>query len=139
MAPSFPEKVAIVTDFLDSIGNLDFARVGQILAEDAVMALPFVEALPPVRGRSEIVQRLQDTIPRMFERMAFTYDEWYDVRNMDALVAEYCSECPQRGGDAVYRNDYIGVFRFDGGKIALYREYLNPGKMVAFIPSADDQ
>ena len=133
---SFAERVVIVTDFLDGIGDLDFDRVGGHLADDAVMWLPFVEALPPVTGRSEIVERLRATVPLMFERMVFTYDAWYDVRDQDALVAEYHSECPQKGGTAVYRNSYITIFRFEGDRISLYKEYLNPEKMAAFAAQA---
>ncbi len=136
MPTTFSERVRVVTEFLDGIGDLDFDRVEHHLAEEAVMVLPFVEALPPVQGRTQIVERLRSTVPQMFERMNFTYDEWYDVRNVDAVIAEYRSECPQRDGDATYRNTYIAVFRFDGDKITLYREFLNPEKMAAFVTSA---
>ena len=135
MSTPFRERVRIVTEFLDGIGDLDFDSVDRHLAAEAVMVLPFVEALPPVQGSTQIVERLRSTVPQMFERMNFTYDEWYDVRNADAVIAEYHSECPQRGGGAIYRNSYIGVFRFDGDKITLYKEYLNPEKMAAFITS----
>ena len=135
MSTPFRERVRIVTEFLDGIGDLDFDSVDRHLAAEAVMVLPFVEALPPVQGSTQIVERLRSTVPQMFERMNFTYDEWYDVRNADAVIAEYHSECPQRGGDAIYRNSYIGVFGFDGDKITLYKEYLNPEKMAAFITS----
>ena len=30
----------------------------------------------------------------------------------------------------MYRNTYITVFGFDGERIALYREYLNPTRMT---------
>ena len=139
MSALFSARVEIVADFLDGIGNLDFGRVERHLADDAVMWLPFVEALPPVQGKSEIVERLRSTVPQMFERMNFTYDAWYDIRNADALVAEYRSECPQNGGEELYRNSYITVFRFEGEKITLYKEYLNPEKIMAFVVSAPDQ
>ena len=47
MPESFTRRVAIVREFLDSIGNLDFDRVAQLLTEDAVMSLPFLPDLPP--------------------------------------------------------------------------------------------
>jgi ketosteroid isomerase-like protein len=132
MPSTFGERVRIVREFLDGIGDLDFDRVEGHLAADAVMVLPFVEDVPPTRGRSAIVAQLRDSVPAMFDRMNFTYDEWYDVRGDDAVIAEYHSECPQRGSGRIYRNTYITVFRFEGAKITLYKEYLNPSKFVGF-------
>ena len=118
-------------EFLDGIGDLDFGRVESHLAVDAVMVLPFVEDSPPTQGRSAIVAQLRGFVPAMFERMNFTYDQWYDVRG-GAVIAEYRSECLQRGSGRIYRNTYITVFRFEGAKIALYKEYLNPVKLIGF-------
>ena len=136
MSEPFVGKVRIVTDFLNSIGSLDFDAVGRHLAENAVMVLPFVDGLPPVHGKDAIVDQLRSAIPQMFERMNFTFDEWYEVRDTDTLIAEYHSECPQKGTAAVYRNSYITVFRFEGEKITLYKEYLNPSRMFAAAPPA---
>lgn len=125
--PDFARRVGIITDFLDSIGNLDFDRVADRLAADAVMTLPFLD-LPPTQGRDAIVARLSASVPRMFDRMNFTYDAWYEVTD-GTVIAEYRSECPLKGDKGVYRNRYITVFEFAGEKITLYKEYLNPTKM----------
>jgi ketosteroid isomerase-like protein len=132
MSSTFTERVATARDFLDSIGNLDFERVAECLAEDAVMVLPFVEGMPPIQGRFEITDQLRNSVPLMFDGMSFTYDQWYDIRDADAVIAEYHSECPQKGTCEVYRNTYITVFRFDRGRISLYKEYLNPTKFAGF-------
>lgn len=132
MASNFEKRVQVARDFLDSIGDLDFDRVERHLAADAVMVMPFVEEVAPIRGSAAIVDQLRNSVPAMFERMNFTYDEWYDVHGAESLIAEYHSECPQRGTPNVYRNTYITVFGFEGNKIALYKEYLNPLKFVGF-------
>jgi ketosteroid isomerase-like protein len=137
MSEPFAGKVRIVTDFLNSIGNLDFDAVGQHLAENAVMVLPFVDGLDPAHGKDAIVNQLRSAIPQMFEQMNFTFDEWYDVRDTDTLIVEYHSECPQKGTGAFYNNSYITVFRFEDEKISLYREYLNPSRMLAAVPPAE--
>ncbi len=139
MSEPFVGKVRIVTDFLNSIGNLDFDAVGQRLAENAVMVLPFVDGLSPVHGKDAIVNQLRSSIPQMFERMNFAFDEWYDVRDADALIAEYHSECPQKGTGVMYTNSYITVFRFEDDKISLYREYLNPSRLSAVVTPADQR
>jgi hypothetical protein len=56
----------------------------------------------------------------MFERMDFTFDKWFDVRDANALIAEYHSECPSKGDGGTYRNAHIAVFRFDDDLISLY-------------------
>lgn len=127
--PDFAEHVETIRDFLDSIGNLDFDRVAACLADDAVMTLPFLD-LPATEGKAGIVGQLSASVPRMFERMNFFYDAWYDA-GPDTVIAEYHSECPLKGGQGVYRNRYITVFGFTAGKIALYKEYLNPLNMAA--------
>lgn len=81
-------------------------------------------------GKQHILDQMRDTMMRAFLRMEFTVDEWYDVSNADILIAEYRSVCPlKRGGE--YRNSYVGVFRFEGDKIALHKEYFNPIKLTA--------
>lgn len=135
MSEPFFRRVEVVTDFLDSIGDLDFDSVGQHLADDAVMVLPFVDNMPALQGKSAIVDQLRSSIPQMFERMNFAYDQWYDVRDDDALIVEYHSECPQKGSGATYTNSYISVFRFESDKISLYKEYLNPLRVIDAVAS----
>jgi len=138
MSVSVRRKIEVVTEFLDGIGNLDFDGAGQLLAENAVMIMPFVDELPPLEGRIAIIDSMRNLIPQMLERMNFTYDAWYDVRDdEDTLIAEYHSESPWKARDGAYRNSYITVFRFEDDKIVLYKEYLNPMRMAGFGVSAD--
>lgn len=137
MTDLFERRVEIVKGFLDSMAGLDFDRLGHYLAEDAVMALPFLEALPPLEGRTAIVDQTRATMEQMFDSMTFTYDQWYDVRDSDILIAEYRSEAALKGGRGTYRNQYITVFRFDSDKITLYKEFLNPGNVMAVAPQPD--
>jgi len=132
MTETFSERIELVKSFLDSIANLDFEDVGHYLADDAVMVLPFLDVLPPLQGRTAIVDQLSTTMTQMFEQMAFTYDEWYDVRDSDTVIAEYRSESTLKHNLGVYRNQYITIFRFAGDKIALYKEFLNPANLAAF-------
>ncbi|MFN8043696.1 MAG: nuclear transport factor 2 family protein [Mycobacterium sp.] len=127
---SFAQRVEAVRDFLDSIGKLDFDRAATLLADDAVMTLPFLDGLPPTAGRAAIIEQLGASVPQLFKRMTFFYDAFYEVRDSDTVIAEYHSECPRTRDAGVYRNTYITVFGFDGEKIALYKEYLNPARLA---------
>jgi len=137
MQLTFQRKVDIVTDYLDSIGALDFDAVGEHLADNAVMTVPFTptaDDLPPLVGKQAILDQMRGVILPAFVRMDFTVDEWYDVSDPEALIAEYRSVCPlKRGGE--YRNSYVGVFRFEGDKITLHKEYFNPIKLTALAES----
>ena len=137
MQLTFQRKVDIVTDYLDSIGALDFDGVGEHLADNAVMIVPFTPTghdVPPLVGKQAILDQMRGVILPAFVRMDFTVDEWYDVSDSDALIAEYRSVCPlRRGGE--YRNSYVGVFRFEGDKITLHKEYFNPIKLTALAES----
>ncbi|MGZ4585701.1 MAG: nuclear transport factor 2 family protein [Mycobacterium sp.] len=140
MPMTFRRKVDIVTDYLDRIGSLDFDGAGQHLADDAVMMVPFapsMEEVPPLVGKEAILEQMRGVIQQAFVRMDFTIDEWYDVGDSDALIAEYHSVCPLKGLKGAqgrpgeYRNSYVGVFRFQDEKITLHKEYFNPARLTA--------
>src|SRR3974390_3268176 len=128
MPLTFRNNMDIVTDYLDRVGVLDFDGAGRHLAENAVMTVPFApstEDVPALVGKQAILDQMRGVILPAFVRMDFTVVEWYDVSDSDALIAEYRSVCPlKRGGE--YRNSYVGVFRFEGEKITLHKEYFNP-------------
>lgn len=127
---TFQRRAEVIRDFLDSVGNLDFDRAGRCLTDDAVMTLPFVDGLPPTVGRAAIIGQLAGSVPLLFERMAFCYDAFYEVRDTDTVITEYHSECARKSDAGMYRNTYITVFGFNGEQIVLYREYLNPMRMA---------
>ncbi|OCB28851.1 hypothetical protein A5675_06820 [Mycobacterium malmoense] len=134
---TFQRKVDIVTEYLGRIGALDFDGAGEHLADDAVMTVPFTPAaedVPSIVGKQAIIDQMRGVILPAFARMDFTFDEWHDVRGPDALIAEYRSVCPlKRGGE--YLNSYVGVFRFEGDKITLHKEYFNPVRLAALAAS----
>lgn len=134
MALTFRGKVDIVTEYLDRIGALDFGGAGRCLADNAVMMVPFApsaEGVPPLVGKQEILDQMRGTMLSLFVRMDFTVDEWYEVANSDSLIAEYHSVCPLKEAAGEYRNTYVGIFRFEGEKIAVHKEYFNPAKLAA--------
>lgn len=139
MPLTFQRRVDIVTDYLRSIGALDFDGAGKHLADNAVMMVPFtptVDDMPPLVGKQAILDQMRGVMLPAFVRLDFTIDEWYDVGESDALIAEYRSVCPLRSGGE-YRNCYVGVFRFEGDKITLHKEYFNPIKLTALAESGD--
>nr|WP_194945853.1 nuclear transport factor 2 family protein [Mycolicibacterium malmesburyense]CRL69584.1 SnoaL-like domain protein [Mycolicibacterium malmesburyense] len=136
MPSTFEDRVQLAREFLDGMGVLDFDRVARYLATDAVMVLPFVEDVPATRGSAAIVDQLRTSMPAMFVRMDFVYDRWYEVAGEQLVIAEYHSKALQRGTGNIYRNTYITIFGFEGDKITLYKEYLNPLRFAGLAQSA---
>jgi ketosteroid isomerase-like protein len=122
-------KIAAVSEFMQRLGRMDIAGASELLAEDAVMALPYLDQLPDLHGRAAIVAQIEATMVQMLEAMHFTFDAWYEAQDGETVIAEYTSKCPIRGQDGFYENAYVGIFKLKGGKITLYKEYLNPLKL----------
>ena len=125
-------KIAIIRQFLECIGRLDVEGAGEFLHEDAVMTFPYIDQIPDVVGRQAIIDQIAGTVPKMLKEMNFTYDAWHETTDPDVVIAEYHSKCPLLNGQGFYENDYICVFRFKDGRIALYKEYLNPARMAVY-------
>lgn len=124
------ERIALATEFLTRLGRLDAAGVAELLTPDAVMILPFLDAVPDVLGREAIVRQIETTMQPTLESMHFTFDAWHETAGGDVVIGEYRSRCPLLAG-GVYENAYVGFFTFDGDRIAGYKEYLNPLAMAA--------
>jgi ketosteroid isomerase-like protein len=138
MPLTFRRKVDIVTDYLGKVGALDFDGAGEHLSDNAVMMVPFapsVEDMPPLVGKQAILDQMRGMMVQAFVCMDFTVDEWYDIADSDALIAEYHSVCPLKGRGGEYRNSYVGLFRFEDDKIVLHKEYFNPIKLTALAVS----
>ena len=129
MTPKSLARIEIVGDFMKKLGAFDFEGAGKHLADNAKMVLPYFEAMPPLDGKAAMLKQMKATMTQMFERMEFIFDAWYPVEGQDALVAEYHSVCPRLGNAGTYENSYITLYRFEGDKITLYKEYLNPTKL----------
>jgi ketosteroid isomerase-like protein len=123
------DKAGVVAEFLTKIGKLDIDGAAEHLDENAVMCLPYLDQIEDVRGRDAIVERIKATVPAMLTEMVFTFDAWYETAQPDVVIVEYRSKCPWRGRDGFYENTYIGIYGFNGQKIILYKEYLNPLKL----------
>jgi uncharacterized protein len=122
-----PANRVLVEAVIATISAGEFDRVGDHLADDLVFELPYgPDFIPnPVVGLAAWNQLQSATFP-LFRDFRLELTDVYDCVDPDTLVAEYRSEAVVVRNDNEYRNCYVGVFRFAGGKIAGWKEFHNP-------------
>lgn len=115
-----------VVDVAAALSRLDVDALGPMLADNAVMELPYA---PPemgrrAEGRAAIVEALR-VAPAMFSQFRLTPGASFVSQDAQSIIVEAESRGTFRDGGA-YANKYVILFTFSGGKIALWREYFDP-------------
>jgi ketosteroid isomerase-like protein len=111
--------------FLTALGRLDFEGAGAFLAEDAVLDLPYAGAGRRVTGRSQVLAFFRNTMTGKVGHIAYRLDHAYPGREPGVTVLEVSTKIDAAQGGAA-SNRLVAIFRFEGGKIVLFREYFNP-------------
>ena len=113
----------------------DFAGVVELLHEDAEFDLAYAPAMleMPVRGRPAMQELLTTIIGAMFNPFHIEVTTVYPGADGKTVVAEYVSDGVVAHNGRKYLNRYVGIFRFDGDEISLWREYHNPEAATAAL------
>ena len=113
-----------ITEFMEAIGMRDFDALASICTEDFVAELPYSD--PPARFAGFEAYRA-GVAPKL-EVFHFTLSTTQIHLGLepDLIVAEYAGEGTAIPTGKPYRNVYIGVWRFAGGKVASLREFYDP-------------
>jgi len=121
--------VATVERILAGISDLSFAGLADGLTEDAVIDWPYVaEGAPAMfEGRRTIVEALAVT-PQIFTHFRMWATRYIPSPMTGTLVVEAASQGRYAGGDA-YGNRYVLVIDFREGRVAHWREYLDPRRV----------
>lgn len=116
----------------------DPAAWRKLFAEDAVMELPF--APPHVPGVTKGIDMIDKSVRGFFEQFRdfqIKVKDIYPVEGEDAAFAEFAVTATVISTNKTYDQDYVLFVRAKDGKIVLYREYLNPMRIVAaFTPDS---
>ena len=123
-----------ITEFMEAIGMRDFDALASICTEDFVAELPYSD--PPARFAGFEAYRA-GVAPKL-EVFHFTLSTTQIHLGLepDLIVAEYAGEGTAIPTGKPYRNIYIGVFRFRGGRICGLREFFNPTLGIRALESA---
>jgi ketosteroid isomerase-like protein len=113
---------------LDALGHKQYEAFEACLDPDLHCEWPYVvmEGFPvEMHG----ARRLRMALEASFIDFA-PYDyrivEIHDLADPDRLIAEYTSHSRYLPRDVPYSNRYVGIFEFRAGRVAQWREYVNP-------------
>jgi ketosteroid isomerase-like protein len=103
-----------------------------LFADDAIMDLPYAppQLGSPLRGREAIllsVKGFLDSLRDVEIHVARTYA----IEGQDAAIAEFTMSATVIPTGKAYHQQYITYIRGAAGKIAEYREYFDPTRLIA--------
>jgi limonene-1,2-epoxide hydrolase len=116
----------IAMEFLGAVGRLAFEAAGLLLDEEAVLELPYVNDGLTIRGRADIVQFFRRSMGKSVAGIEYRLDQAYP--SLEAIVLEISTQGRTAAGED-YTNRLVGIFKFRGEKITLFREYFNPARV----------
>ena len=131
----------IVSRFLEAEGKQDVQGMADVLAEDIVFEMPFLNlpGLPNrVEGKGTVVEFLEQFLGK--ERGMFTGWDLHNIRTYpgsdpDLVFAELDGQGVVAQSGYQYRQKYIILFRVSDGLISHWREYNNPIPLQEAIAS----
>lgn len=127
------------TRILFALGQRDIEGVLAAMTQDVVFEMPYAHQenlatrlLGKTAVRATFAEHF-DPVTGLFKEFTFTRVEAHSLAGEDAAVAEYSSEGVLAATGAPYENHYVGIFRFDGDLLTLWREYFD-----SFVIAATD-
>jgi ketosteroid isomerase-like protein len=123
-----------VEDLFSRLNARQFGTLGELLDDDAVFDVAYMpdnSSFPnPVRGATAVQDLFETGVASMFKPLDFEILETYLGENPDVIVVEYSSSGVAARTGRPYSNRYVGIFKVRDGRIAQWREYHNPERMV---------
>lgn len=135
-----PEAVDVVRSVLELAGAMDVDAIGEHLADDIVMALPYA---PPgfatVHDGKGAVMKFQRAAARDFSSFTMAIDRILATTDPRIIVAEHHSDGVTARTGRRYRNRYCTIFELDDDdRIRRWTEYYDPAVVIdAFGAAAE--
>ncbi len=123
-----------VEDLFARLSARQFGTLEEVLDDDAVFDVaysPGGSSFPnPVMGATAIQDMFETGVASMFSGLDFEVLETYLGQESDVIVVEYASSGVAAPTGRPYSNRYVGIFTVRDGRVARWREYHNPERMV---------
>lgn len=113
---------------LNALGSKQYDEFESCLDPDLLCEWPYVvmQGFPTeMHGASRLRLALESSFVD-FAPYDYRIIEIHDLSDPDKLIAEYTSHSRYLPRDVPYSNRYVGIFEFRSGRIARWREYVNP-------------
>ncbi len=113
---------------LEALGRKDYDGFERHLDPDLVCEWPYVvmKGFPTQMSGARRLREALEVSWVTFTPYRYRIQHLHDLADPDMLVAEYSSHSTYLPRNAPYENLYIAVVRFRDGKVAHWREYVNP-------------
>ena len=113
---------------ITSFGQKDFDEFARHLNGDTLFEWPFVplaEFPQSMVGRDAFIaaakEGMADCTP-----YGHKVDRFFEMKDDDWLLVEYHTDALHIPSGKRYANTYLGILRFEGEKVAFWKEYVNP-------------
>lgn len=127
-----PDRRKIIEQLFARLSAREFGALEELLDDDAVFDVAYAPAGTAftVRGATAIQATFETGVATMFSRLDFEVLATYLGQDPGVIVVEYASSGVAAPTGRPYRNRYAGIFTIRAGKVALWREYHNPERMI---------
>jgi ketosteroid isomerase-like protein len=134
------DRTLIVEQLFSRLNAQEYERLGEVLDEDAVFDVVYSPEgssfANPVTGAVAVQAVFETGVASMFSSLELKIVETHPAQDPEMIVVEYASSGVAAPTGRPYANRYVGIFKLRHGKIALWREYHNPERMVEAFGSA---
>jgi uncharacterized protein len=130
----------LIEDFYQALGSLDPEAWLSYFTDDAIFDQPFAPN-PDYPTRLVGVDAIRNhvrSIDKVFGELNFTEVLVHATSDPDFFVATLCSSGSVLATGRRYANEYVALFRFAGQKVAHYREYFDPLRVLAAFGDGDE-
>jgi len=119
------QAVDLVTEFLARFSAMEFGRLGELMADDVIVEMPYTPGSTVHHGRAECVAYLDRSVRSFVKQVKFTITDTLFDPARQAILVDHRNDGVRVDG-RTYHNRYLGIFDLADGRIVRWQQFLNP-------------
>jgi ketosteroid isomerase-like protein len=126
---------AAFTAMLKALGTKDFDIFETFLDADVVCSWPYspMPGFPAEMTGAHTIRACFERDMGAFTPYNYSIQNIYSAADPNIVIAEYMSDCIYLPRNVRYSNRYLGIATFRDGKIARWKEYVNPLPILEIV------
>jgi ketosteroid isomerase-like protein len=120
----------LIRALLDCESNYDWDGISNLLADDAIFEIPFINER--FAGKQLIIERWRPSLERL-AGVKFYGIEIKPMVDPGWYIATFRNTCEVRATGVVYDQMYISLFQVKSGKIAYFAEYFDTLRLAVTL------